>query len=108
MASFAVDTIGAFDATTKAALTRGLGEFRSGVFCSGTLPMPHCIGVIAARAQRLGLQLFALRGKLVIQRRGHATPMQLARSCPILGNQWVTGLPVTAGNTLAAALRVAS
>ena len=107
MVAFTVDTTNAFNTAVKAALVKGLGESQGGIF-STALPVHHCIGIIAARAQKMGLVAFALRGKLVIQQRDCAVPQQLLRSSPEKGNEWVAGLPVSKANALAATMRVAS
>ena len=107
MVAFTVDTTNAFDSSVKPALIEGLGESQGGLF-QPTLPVHHCVQVIAARAQKMGFNAFALRGKLVVQQRDCAVPQQLVQSCPERGNKWVAGLPVTRSNTLAAAMRVAS
>ena len=107
MVAFIVDTISTFDSAVKQALIERLGESQGGLFYPA-LPTHHCVGVIAARAKKMGLVAFALKGKLVVQRQDCVVPQQLCTSCPSLGNKWITGIPVTRNNTLAAAMRVAS
>lgn len=107
MTTFTVNTTNAFDSSVKAALLKGLGQSQGGVF-HPALPTHHCVEVIAARAKKMGLTVFALRGKLVVQKRGCAIPQQLCTSCPEKGNKWITGLPVSKANTLAATMRIAS
>ena len=107
MVAFVVDTISTFDSAVKQALIERLGESQGGLFYPA-LPTHHCVGVIAARAKKMGLVAFALKGKLVVQRRGCAVPQQMVYSCPEMGNQWITGVAVNRNNTLAAAMRVAS
>ena len=107
MVAFIVNTISTFSTSAKADLLKGLGESRGGIF-STALPVHHCLAVISARAKKMDFEVFALQGKLVIQRRGCATPQQMVHSDPKKGNTWITGLPVSKANTLAATMRVTS